>query len=149
MRCVRGGGSGRARLVALVLVVLLAVAGCGGKGPSPRDVVRAWSKALSADDNERAASLFAPNAAIVQGDRLVYLRTHGDAVVWNARLPCSGTIVSLTQNGSAATATFRLGDRKGRRCVDPAGAEAVALFVVEHGKIILWDQIGSQLAIGH
>ena len=151
MRGVWGGGSERARLVALVLVlvVLLAVAGCGGNGPSPGDVVRAWSRALSADDNERAASLFARNAAVVQGDRLVYLRTHRDAVVWNARLPCSGTIVSLTQTGSAATATFRLGDRKSKRCEDPAGAEAVALFVVEHGKIILWDQIGSQLAIGH
>jgi hypothetical protein len=149
MRCVRAGGSGRARLVGLAIVLLLGVSGCGGKGPSPGDVVRAWSRALNADDNERAASLFARNAAIVQGDRLVYLRTHRDAVVWNARLPCSGTVVSLTQNGSAVTATFRLGDRKSRRCEDPSGAEAVALFVVEHGKIILWDQIGSQLAIGH
>lgn len=111
--------------------------------------MRAWSAALRADDNERAASLFAPNAAIVQGGRLVYLRTHEDALAWNARLPCSGTIVSLTQHGSAATATFRLGDRKSKRCGDPPGAEAIALFVVEHGKIILWDQIGSQLPIGH
>jgi hypothetical protein len=57
--------------------------------------------------------------------------------------------VSLRENGSAATATFRLGDRKSRRCGDPPGAEAIALFVVEHGKIILWDQIGSQIRIGH
>ena len=83
------------------------------------------------------------------GDRLIYLRTHADAVRWNARLPCSGTIVSLRENGSSATATFRLGNRKSRQCADPPGAEAIALFVVEHGKIILWDQIGSQLQIGH
>ena len=136
-------------LIALGFALLFAGTGCGGSEPRPRDVVRAWSAALRADDNERAASLFAPNAAIVQGGRLIYLRTHADAVTWNARLPCSGTIVSLKENGSAATATFRLGDRKSRPCRDPAGAEAIAVFVVEHGKIILWDQIGSQLRIGH
>jgi hypothetical protein len=136
-------------LCALGLAVVCAGTGCGGSEPTPSDVVRAWSAALRTDDNERAASLFAPDAAIVQGGRLIYLRTHADAVRWNARLPCSGTIVSLKENGSAATATFRLGDRKSRRCGDPPGAEAIALFVVEHGKIILWDQIGSQLRIGH
>jgi hypothetical protein len=136
-------------LFAVGVAVLVMGSGCGAREPSPRDVVRAWSAALRADDNERAASLFAPDAAIVQGGRLTYLHTHADAVAWNARLPCSGTIVSLKENGSAATATFRLGDRKGRLCRDPAGAEAIALFVVEHGKIILWDQIGSQLRLGH
>ena len=77
------------------------------------------------------------------------LHTHADAVRWNARLPCSGRIVSLTQDGSAVTATFRLGDRKSRHCGDPPSAEAIAVFVVEHGKIVLWDQIGSQIRIGH
>jgi hypothetical protein len=134
-------------LAAAVLTVVLA--GCGASSTSPHDVVRAWARALQADDNEAAASLFAPGAAVVQGDQLIYLHTHADAVRWNARLPCSGAIVSLRENGSEATATFRLGDRKSRRCSDPPGAEAIALFVVEHGKIILWDQIGSQLRIGH
>ena len=130
-------------------VLVLVFTGCGAGTASPRDVVDAWARALRADDNEAAASLFARNAAVVQGDQLTYLRTHADAVRWNARLPCSGTIVSLRENGSAATATFRLRDRKSRRCGDPPGAEAIALFVVEHGKIILWDQIGSQIRIGH
>ena len=134
---------------ALGLVLLLGIAGCGGSGRSASDIVRAWAAALRADDNEGAASLFAPDAAIVQGDNLIRLHTHADAVRWNARLPCAGTIVSLKQDGSAATATFRLGDRKSRRCGDPPGAEAIAVFVVEHGKIILWDQIGSEVAIGH
>jgi len=80
---------------------------------------------------------------------LTRLRTHADAVRWNARLPCSGRIVSMTRDGSAVTATFRLGQRKRGRCQDPPGAEAIALFVVEHGKIVLWDQLGSQIAIGH
>ena len=137
-------------LTALVgLALVLIGAACGGSGSSPGAVVRAWSKALDADDNERAAALFAPGAAVVQGGRLVYLKTHRQAFVWNARLPCAARIVSLRSNGSAVTATFRLHDRKSRRCGDPPGAEAIALFVVEHGKIVLWDQIGSQVAIGH
>ena len=133
-----------------LLALGLVLAGCGTSGPKPGGVVRGWAEALRADDNERAASLFAPGAAVVQGDRLVYLRTHTAAVLWNRRIPCAGTIVSMKEDGSAATATFRLDDRKGgRRCDNAKGAEAVALFVVEHGKIILWDQIGSQVAIGH
>jgi len=135
--------------ILLALVSALALAGCGGNARAPRDVVRAWSNALTADDNERAGSLFARDAAIVQGGNLVRLHTHADAVRWNARLPCSGRIVSLTQDGSAVTATFRLGDRKSRHCGDPPSAEAIAVFVVEHGKIVLWDQIGSQIRIGH
>jgi hypothetical protein len=129
-----------------MLVLVVALAGCGGNGSSPRDVVRAWSAALNADDNERAGSLFARDALVVQ-TTLVHLRTHAEAVAWNARLPCGGKIVSLRQNGSAVTATFRLRDRKSKRCRDPSGAEATALFVVDHGKIVVWDQIGSQLVI--
>jgi hypothetical protein len=137
------------RRAALALLLVVALAACGGTSRSPVEVVRAWADALRADDNERAAALFAPNAAIVQGDQMIRLRTHRDAVRWNARLPCAGKIVSLTRDGSAVTATFRLGDRKSRSCGDPPGAEAIALFVVEHGRIILWDQIGSQIRIGH
>jgi hypothetical protein len=133
---------------ALALLLLIAAAGCGGD-ESPGKVVRAWSEALNADDNERAAALFAPDAVVVQGNVAVHLRTRAETVTWNARLPCTGRIVSMTQRGSSATATFRLGNRTGRRCGAPDGAEAIALVVVEHGKIILWDQIGSQVTLGH
>src|SRR5437870_4598842 len=124
------------RRAALWLLLALALAGCGGGSRSAVGVVRAWADALGADDNERAAALFAPNATIVQGDQMIRLRTHRDAVRWNARLPCSGRIVSLTHDGSAVTATFRLGDRKRRSCGTPPGAEAIAILVVEHGRII-------------
>jgi hypothetical protein len=133
----------------LAVALLLAAAACGGREAAPADVVRAWADALRAEDNERAASLFAPGAAIVQADRLIRLRNHHAAVVWNSRLPCSGTIVALSRDGSAVTATFRLGDRKRSACDGPPGAEAVAVIVVEHGKIVLWDQIESRFAVGH
>jgi hypothetical protein len=139
-----------ARLAALGAGLMLVLTACGsGSGPSAAAVVREWSAALGAYDNERAASLFAPNIAIVQGDQLIRLRTHARAVSWNARLPCAGQIRSLKQNGSAVEVTFDLRSSRHRQCQDPAGAEATVILVVEHGKIILFDQIGSQVRLAH
>jgi limonene-1,2-epoxide hydrolase len=133
---------------ALVLALLGAflVTGCAGRS-DPSHVVRAWADALKADDNERAASLFARDAVVIQGDLARTFHTNRQAVEWNARLPCSGTIIHLRRRGSAVTATFRLGDRRSSRCGDPPGAEATAVFVVEGGKIVLWVQTGSQVPI--
>ncbi len=138
----------RAALAVAAAIALLA-AGCGSSAPSPATVVREWARALRVDDNERAASLFAPNAAVVQGDQLMRFHTHAQALTWNRRLPCSGRVVGLHVEGSAATATFRLADRKHSRCDGPANAEVVTVFVVEHGKIVLWVQIESKFAVGH
>jgi hypothetical protein len=145
------------RLAALGVTLLLALTACGGGSTrsaadptrSAADVVRDWSAALDAYDNEHAASLFAPNIAIVQGDQLVRLRTHRQAVAWNKGLPCAGRIVALKQQGSAVEVTFRLKSGRNRHCQDPRGAEAINILVVENGKIILWDQIGSQIRLGH
>jgi hypothetical protein len=138
------------RLAALGVTLLLALTACGGgSGQSAASVVRDWSAALDAYDNERAASLFAPNIAIVQGDQLIRLRTHKQAVTWNAGLPCAGKIGSLKQNGSSVEATFRIRSGRHRHCQDPAGSEAIVMLVVEHGKIILFDQIGSQVRLAH
>ena len=130
----------------LALALTFVAAGCGG-GSNPSEVVRAWEKAVKAGDNEQAASLFASDAVVIQGNLSRTFHTHQQAVDWNARLPCAGTIVALARRGSAVTATFGLGDRKNNRCSDPPGAEATAVFVVEGGKIILWVQTESQIVI--
>ena len=126
----------------LALAACLAVlAGCGGtRATSPESVVRAWSKALNAGDNQGAADLFAPGAEIVQGPVVIRLRTHADAVVWNAGLPCSGKIVALSTSGATVTATFLLGDRKTSPCDGP-GHRATAVFRIRSGKIVLWHQV--------
>ena len=67
--------------------------------PSPAQVVRAWSKALNADDNAAAGALFAPNARVVQGPLDVHLRTRALAVRFNAALPCAGKVVELRVSG--------------------------------------------------
>jgi limonene-1,2-epoxide hydrolase len=125
---------------ALLLAALAAAtAGCGSSPPSTESVVRAWSQALNSEDNQGAANLFAPGAEIVQGDRVVTLRTHAEAVEWNRELPCSGRIVSIKSTGHTATATFELGDRSDSRCDGP-GRRATAIFRVVKGKIVLWHQ---------
>jgi len=130
-----------ALLAALALVLLALVVGCGGGGATaPEAVVREWSDALNAGDNERAADLFAEGAQVVQGNSVVLLRTHADAVDFNSALPCSGKIVDVTTHDDTATATFRLGDRETSRC-DAPGEEAVAAFKVVRGRIVLWHQL--------
>ena len=132
-----------AYIVAISICALLLVAGCGGSGESPESVVRAWSEALNAGDNEAAAELFAPGAQIVQGGRTVRLETNEDAVAWNASLPCSGEIVEVEADGDTVTATFLLDDRPTSPC-DAPGAEATASFRIEDGKIVLWHQLAGE-----
>jgi len=130
----------RAGLLTLVAVIVL-VAGCGSGSPSAESVVRAWSEALNQDDNNTAGNLFAPGAEIVQDGHVLTLRTHEQAVAWNAALPCSGRIVSIRSHGETARATFLLGDRRHSRCDGP-GERATAIFRVVAGKIVLWHQTG-------
>src|SRR5690242_8027387 len=107
---------------------------------SPERVVREWSDALNSGDNERAADLFASGAQVVQGNGVLFLQTHSDAVEFNSGLPCSGKIVDVQTDRDTVTATFLLGDRKTSRC-DATGQKAVAAFRVVNGKIVLWHQL--------
>ena len=102
--------------------------------------MRAWSHALNTGDNERAAALFARNAHVFQGGRALLLRSRADAVAFNAALPCSGKILSVTTKGDTATATFLLGDRPESACDGP-GQHARAQFEVRKGKIVVWRQL--------
>ena len=65
-------------------VLALIGAACGGGSTSAEGVVRAWSSAVNAGDNETAADQFATNAEIVQGGIEQRFRTRADAVDWNA-----------------------------------------------------------------
>jgi hypothetical protein len=107
--------------------------------PSPPAVVRQWSRALNANDNEAAAALFARGARVVQPGVDVRV-TPRLALAFNASLPCGGKIVALRRRGSRVTATFLLTERPRHRC-DAPGQKAAALFVIEHGRIVRWQQV--------
>jgi limonene-1,2-epoxide hydrolase len=122
----------------------LAVAAVGAQAAaavtSPASVVRAWSKALNANENARAARLFAPGAHVVQSGFDVPLRSRALAVAFNASLPCAGRILSIRVRGNRATATFLLGERPKHHCDGP-GQKAAAVFTVRNGKIVRWEQV--------
>jgi hypothetical protein len=126
----------------LLIAATLALIGvsCGRGSTSAEGVVRAWSSALNAGDNESAADLFATNAEVIQGGADQRFRNRRDAVEWNAGLPCSGRIVRIETRGNDVTATFVLGDRPTSRCDGP-GAKARAVIRVRDGKIVLWHQV--------
>ena len=129
------------RFLLLIGATLALIGGsCGGGSTSAEGVVRAWSSALNAGDNESAADLFAPNAKVIQGGADQHFRNRKDAVEWNAALPCSGRIVRIEARGDKVTATFVLGDRPTSRCDGP-GAKARAVIRVRGGKIVLWHQV--------
>jgi len=104
-------------------------------------VVRAWSTALNADDNESAGELFAPDAIVIQGPNAVPLPDLSTAVRFNASLPCSGQIVDVMVSGNVVTAVFELGHRAASQCDAPPGTLAAADIVVEGGSIVLWQSV--------
>jgi hypothetical protein len=108
--------------------------------PSPPAVVRAWSRALNANDNEAAAELFAPGARVIQPG--VDVRVSPEvAVEFNASLPCGGRIVRMIRAGNRITAVFLLTERPKHTC-DAPGQQAAAVFTIsKRGLIIRWEQV--------
>jgi hypothetical protein len=127
-------------LAVLVVAAALAAGAARGAAATPEQIVRSWSSALNANDNERAARLFAPGAQVLQGALALRLTTHRLAVLFNASLPCAGRIVFMQRKGTQVLATFVLGERPAHRCDDPGG-KASAVFDVRNGKIVLWAQV--------
>ena len=125
---------------ALQLLFVVLAASCGGGPPSPESVVRAWNEAVNSGDNEAAARLFAPGARVIQADRVYRLADRGDAIAFNAGLPCSAEIVEIETQGQTVTATFSLADRTTSRC-DAPGVEVTAVFEISDGKIVVWEQL--------
>jgi hypothetical protein len=120
------------------LAVVLA-AGCGGV--SPEDVVRQWSDALNHGQNADAAALFAPGARAVSAEgEVLVLETQDDAEGFNASLPCQGEIIAMSREENQVTATFRLDQRGTFACPAPLTVDT-AVFTVEDGKIVHWEQL--------
>jgi limonene-1,2-epoxide hydrolase len=127
-------------MLAAVLVVAAVSAGEAAAAAPPAAVVRAWSKALNANENVRAARLFAPGARVIQPGIDVPLKSRALAIAFNESLPCAGKILSIAVHGNRATAVFRLGERPKHRC-DAPGVKAAAVFTVQRGKIVRWEQV--------
>jgi|SRR4051794_39154206 hypothetical protein len=113
-----------------------------GDTPVPGElskIVLAWSAAINRNDNAAAADLFAKDAVVAQSS-VFKLVDRATAVLWNDGLPCAGTVVELQMVQQAVVATFVLGQRPNHQC-DAPGHRAGAAFVIENGKITLWQQV--------
>lgn len=130
------------RIATICLAAVVLFGACGGSDRPAADVVRSWSEALNADQNDAAADLFAPGAIVVQGGAELRLADHGDALAWNEALPCNGRIVELSENEDVVRATFLLRDSQTSPCDGP-GQSATAVFTVREGKITRWEQLSA------
>ena len=71
------------RLSVAILVIAAALLSSGFRAVQNPDVrvVRAWSAALNAGDDAKAAGYFALNARVIQGPLVAILRTRRSAIV--------------------------------------------------------------------
>lgn len=131
-------------LLAAIGLVGSAMSGCGGNDElSPEETVRTWVQAVARDDNEAAASLFHEGATISQGGRTTVLRTHAQALAWNAGLPCSAEIENATSLApDAVQVRFLLANSTARMCDGP-GAVVDVDFIVRDGRIASFHQRGA------
>jgi hypothetical protein len=99
-------------------------------------LIQAWLAALQLDDYERAASYFAPDALVDQGDP-IRLRTRADAIRFNRGLPCRAHLSAVRRERRTTLATFLLADGPGGTC---SGSVRVR-FTIRHGRFTAFRQL--------
>ena len=135
------------RRAAVVLLALAApAAGCGGGGgDEPKDglhsdagvMIRDWLGAVEHRDFGRAASFFARNALIDQGQP-IRLPDAAAARFFNETLPCHADLIALRDEaGPKVLATFRLRAGPG----GPCDGEVKVRYTIVGGKFTEWRQL--------
>jgi ketosteroid isomerase-like protein len=116
---------------------------CLGCGSSATDVtvIRAWARALTAGDVDRAASYFALPAIVQNGTPPVRITTREQAREFNQLLPCGARLVMNSRHGAYIYATFRLTNRVGGDCGAGTGGVAATAFLIRDGKIAEWRRL--------
>jgi hypothetical protein len=70
----------------------------------------------------------------------VVLHTQAEATRFNTSLLCQGEIIALSSDENRVTATFLLDQRGTFACPSPSTVDT-AVFTVEDGKIVRWEQL--------
>jgi hypothetical protein len=150
----------KALSVALGLLLVLALAACGGDGESETSrspteagidlpegheevkVIDEWIRALSEGDVEGAAELFALPSVVQNGTPPIELSTRAEAVDFNSSLPCGAELVGARPLGNLIAATFRLTERPGPgECGTGVGGLARTAFLIRDGEIVQWRRL--------
>jgi hypothetical protein len=133
------------RAAAALLALAALAAGCGGGGDEPKDgvhsdagvMIRDWLGAVEHRDFGRAASFFARNALIDQGQP-IRLPDVAAARFFNESLPCYADLIALhDEGGPKVLATFRLRAGPG----GPCGGEVKVRYTIVDGKFTEWRQL--------
>jgi hypothetical protein len=111
----------------------------GDGDPADVRVIQAWSDTLRAGDVQGAAGFFAVPSVAENGPQLLRIRTHGDARLFNASLPCGAILRRAEGEGDFTTATFELTERPGPGACGPGTGETA--FVIEDGEIAEWRRV--------
>lgn len=106
--------------------------------PPEAAAIRGWSRQLNEGHFEQAASFFAPNAIVSQGD-VIRLRDRKAAVAFNESLPCRATVTDVQREGHAIVAAFELRPGKGPRSACDSSARV--RFRFSRGKFTEWRQL--------
>ena len=133
----------RTALIAVsCLLVPLVLAGCGKSQLPPEAVVRAWNDGVATAQDDRAATLFARDAVVIDGDEEQVLDGLAAAAAWNRSRPCAGLIRKLTTHRDIVTVTLLLGDREEGSCAARNGTSTLE-FEVHSNKIVFIRMLSS------
>ncbi len=106
--------------------------------PPEAAAIRGWSDALNARRFERAASYFARDAIVEQGQR-IRLPDRSAAVAFNKSLPCRATVTDVKDEGRTIVAAFKLRPGSGpKRACD---SNARVRFRFSGNKFTEWRQL--------
>lgn len=106
--------------------------------PPEAAAIRGWSDALNARKFDRAASYFARDAIVEQGQP-IRLSDRSAAVAFNKSLPCRATVTDVKDEGRTVVAAFRL--RPGRGPKRTCDSSARVRFKFSGNKFTEWRQL--------
>jgi hypothetical protein len=106
--------------------------------PPEAAAIRGWSNALNAERYNRAASFFARDAIVDQGQP-IRLPDRSAAVAFNRSLPCHAVVTDVKEEGRSIVAAFEL--RPGTGPKGACDSNARVRFRFSGNKFTEWRQL--------
>jgi limonene-1,2-epoxide hydrolase len=115
--------------------------GSGPVDPASARVIRAWLRALSRSDIDKAASYWALPSKYQNGTPVLTVDTDAERIAVNVSLPCGARATRMGGAGAFTVVTFRLTERPGADCGQGTGGIARGAIRVTARKIREWYRL--------